>query len=131
MNEISVEIDSSINNIANNECIICMEIDDLIDNILCENRCKFKYHNKCYANWLSISNKKVCLLCKKTIEGNIEMLNAEQMSYEDEINDSSCFILLIDKCVTNLKENPFYLLDIFIYIIIITVIIYFTVQFTR
>ena len=52
-----------------NECIICMESDNLIKNINCT--CKYFYHINCYRKY----GKSKCLLCNKNITTFMYILN--------------------------------------------------------
>jgi hypothetical protein len=43
-------------------CIICFESDgDIIDNFFCD--CNFKFHSKCYSDWLKKKENKSCMIC--------------------------------------------------------------------
>ena len=50
----------------NQECIFCYENNDLIDNNLCG--CKYKYHLKCYINWIKDNDPCKCIICNKNFE---------------------------------------------------------------
>ena len=59
-------LENSLDNIKLNECIICLEKDNLIKNFNCD--CIFYYHSSCYAEWLFQTKNYSCILCKKEID---------------------------------------------------------------
>ena len=61
-------LENSLDNIKPNECIICLEKDNLIKNLKCD--CIFYYHPSCYAEWLFQTKNYSCILCKKEIDFN-------------------------------------------------------------
>jgi hypothetical protein len=52
-------------------CVICLgdDTDNLIENFFCE--CKFRYHMKCYRDWILKSRSKVCIICEKELDKDI------------------------------------------------------------
>lgn len=45
-----------------NSCIICLEENgELLENFFCS--CKFKFHTKCYRDWLIKSKSRKCMVC--------------------------------------------------------------------
>jgi hypothetical protein len=82
-------LNSSIDSITNDECIICMEKNNLSENCLCANMCKFKYHIDCYIEWLAISNVNVCLLCKNPILRTLPFNISNNSYLEDEVDIES------------------------------------------
>lgn len=83
-------LESSIDSIANDECIICLEKGGLSDNYLCENKCQFKYHIHCYIEWLSRSNLNRCLVCKEPILKELNyIVNASSVENSSELDERS------------------------------------------
>lgn len=79
------------------ECIICHDSEDednLLDNFFCD--CKFKFHHKCYRDWLIKSETRKCLVCENDL--NKDAINdfvgiipdaRDTSSSEDSVGDST------------------------------------------
>jgi len=55
-------LENSLDNLKLDECIICLEKNDLIKNFICE--CMFYYHPECYGQWVYQSQIYKCIVCK-------------------------------------------------------------------
>jgi hypothetical protein len=56
----SVHVVASAPPAIEDECIICLQPNNLIENKICA--CKYKYHQECFNN---LVNNDICMLCKK------------------------------------------------------------------
>ena len=66
----------------NNECIFCLETDNLVENTICD--CNYKYHVKCFIEWIEKSQNCKCIICEKKISPRFF---SESSTSSDEKND--------------------------------------------
>lgn len=104
-------LNSSIESMNNDECIICLDKGNLVTNTLCSNNCHFKFHIKCYADWLTRSEEQKCLICKENLSllpDNIINIQAEsdiENSGIDPVDNANCVTLLCRKIIYFIDYN--------------------------
>tara|TARA_Y100000816_G_C25937211_1_gene488778 strand:+ start:284 stop:823 length:540 start_codon:yes stop_codon:yes gene_type:complete len=108
-------LNSSLESINNDECIICLDKGNLVTNTLCTNNCKFKFHVKCYADWLVRSNQQKCLVCKENLlflpDNDINIEFGPNLVDDDDNNNNQIDNNVNTGCVRNIYNKIIYFIE--------------------
>ena len=88
---------SSSDSSSDYSCIICFENNgNIIDNFFCD--CNFKFHSKCYYDWLKKNENKSCMICNSNAS---KILISEFLLNLDNNNDIELPSLENDENIRN------------------------------